>query len=205
MRTGLASLAVLAGVLLATVACQGICSELAFPAAADSPFVLPYPVGESYVVSQSCCHPVGGHRNRIAVDFKMPMGALITASRGGEVTAVVESFVDGDLSRGHNNRVLIRHDDGSIAWYAHLEHNSVVVDAGDTVVTGQAIARCGNTGNTGNLPHLHFEVFRQRVYDYSDAIPVTFNNARGPLDARGAMVAGGLYEALAWPRDLDDS
>ena len=127
----------------------------------------------------------------------MPMGAQITASRGGEVIGVEEGFRDGDLRRGHNNRILIRHGDGTVAWYAHLQMDSVVVGVGEQVVPGQPVARCGNTGNTGNLPHLHFEVFRQRAYDYSDAIPISFRNARGLLDARGGMVAGNRYEAIA--------
>jgi len=176
--------------------CQPNCRDLTFPSPADSPYVLPFPTGESYVVSQSYCNPRGGHRNRIAVDFMMPMGASITASRGGEVVEVVESHEDGDLRRGHNNRILIRHDDGSFAWYAHLQKDSIEVDAGERVAAGQPIARCGNTGNTGNLPHLHFEVFGSRAYSYPDAIPIAFRNVRGPLDARGGLIAGSSYEAL---------
>lgn len=191
----LSLLFVIAG-MAAIIGCQPNCRDLSFPSPADSPYVLSYPVGESYLVSQTCCNPRGGHRNRIAVDFKMALGAAITASRGGEVVAVVEGFVDGDLGRGHNNRVLIRHSDGSVAWYAHLQQNSVVVEVGETVETGQPIARCGNTGNTGNLPHLHFEVFRRRAFDYSDAIPISFRNAAGPLHDNGSMAGGAFYEAL---------
>jgi len=189
------------GVLaLALAGCQPNCKDLVFPAPENSPFVLPYPVGESYLVSQSYCNPRGGHRNRIAVDFAMPMGAQITAARGGRIVEVIEHFRDGDLRRGHNNRVLIRHDDGTVAWYAHLQQDSVCVSVGDEVVAGQAIARCGNTGNTGDLPHLHFEVFQQRAYVYEDAIPVAFRNAGGPLDANGGLIAGQTYEALPEPR-----
>jgi len=184
-------------VLSALGGCQPNCSDLVYPSAEDSPYLLPFPVGESYVVSQSSCNPTGGHRNRIAVDFMMPMGAQITAARGGEVVEVIESYVDGDLRRGHNNRILIRHDDGTVAWYGHLQENSVVVEVGDVVTAGQPVARCGNTGNTGNLPHLHFEVFRERAYDYADAIPIAFSNAEGPLDPNGGMIARTSYEALA--------
>ena len=196
MRARLLFFVCVGGILSALIGCQPNCSDLVFPLPADSPYLLPYPVGESYLVSQSYCNPHGGHRNRIAVDFKMPLGAQITASRGGEVVSVVEGFADGDLQRGHNNRLLIRHPDRSIAWYGHLKKDSIVVDVGDMVVAGQPVAECGNTGNTGNLPHLHFEVFRRRAYVYSDAIPITFRNARGELDAKGGMVAGRSYEAL---------
>lgn len=141
-------------------------------------------------------NPRGGHRNRIAFDFKMPMGARITASRAGEVVEVVEHYEDGDLSRGHNNRILIKHEDDSLAWYAHLQQESVLVEVGDRVAAGQPIGACGNTGNTGNLPHLHFEVFRRQAYVYTDAVAVSFRNADGPLDARGGLVALRTYEAL---------
>lgn len=178
-------------------ACQPNCWHLDYPDPAESPYALPYPPGESYVVSQSACNPLGGHRNRIAVDFMMPIGAEIVAARSGEVIEAVSGYVDGDLTRGRNNRILVRHEDGSIAWYAHLQHRSLGVEVGEVVDQGQMIARCGNTGNTGNLPHLHFEVFGEHAYEYADAIPVSFTNAEGHLDDRGGMIAGRSYRALA--------
>jgi hypothetical protein len=49
--------------------------------------------------------------------------------------------------------------------------------------------------SAGNLPHLHFEVFRTKAYDYSDAIPVSFLNGTGARDAMGGLIAGEKYEA----------
>lgn len=185
----LASAALLSG-------CQPNCSGVAFPAPEDSPYLLPYPEGEAHLLSQSVCNALGGHRNRLAYDFAMPMGAPITASRAGEVIEVVGRYRDGDLTRGHNNRILVRHEDGTIAWYGHLQHGSILVQAGDLVRRGQPIAGCGNTGNTGNLPHLHLEIFGSRPYAYDDAIPVSFRNAEGPLRKNGALAAGATYTAL---------
>ena len=195
MRRTVAAVSLVAG-MACLAGCQPNCKDLEFPAPENSSYVLPYPAGESYLVSQSYCNPRGGHRNRIAFDFKMPMGARITASRAGEVVEVVEHYEDGDLRRGHNNRILIKHEDGSLAWYAHLQQQSVLVEVGDRVVAGQPIGACGNTGHTGNLPHLHFEVFRRQAYVYSDAVAVSFRNAGGPLDERGGLVALRTYEAL---------
>jgi murein DD-endopeptidase MepM/ murein hydrolase activator NlpD len=193
LRTGL-----IAGVVLVVLtACQPLCQNLSFPPPEESPYVLPFPPGESYIVSQAECNPRGGHRNRIAIDFMMPMGAAITAARGGEVIEVVEKYRDGDLRRGQNNRILIRHEDGSIAWYAHLQQDSIVVEPGDRVEARQLLGRCGNTGNTGNLPHLHFEVFKETAYAYTDAIPVSFRDATHPLSDRGGLVARSAYQALA--------
>lgn len=187
------------GGVFATVAiyvlsnCQPDFAGLVFPPAERSPYVLPYPVGEASGASQSYGNPCDGHRNRVTIDFKMPMGASITASRGGEFIAVVEQFLDGDLTRGHNNRVLIQHEDGTIAWYADLRQDSVIVDGGGQVVAGQSIAQCGNNGN---LRHLQFEVFHRRVVDHDDAVPVSFRYARGSLDERGGLVAGIASRAL---------
>lgn len=184
-----------AAIVIVVSGCQPNCEHLSFPPPDDSAYVLPFPAGESYVVSQSYCNRSGGHRNRIAYDFKMPLGAPITAARDGVVEAVVDRYVDGDLKRGHNNRVIVRHEDRSVAWYAHLRHESIVVQPGDSVAAGQLIAECGNTGNTGNLPHLHFEVFAGRPFVYSDAIPISFANAIGPIDSRGGLVALESYTA----------
>ena len=177
------------------VACQPNCHQIELIEPENSDYILPYPPGSIHELSQGYCNPWGGHRNRLAYDFAMPMGAPIVSARAGVVTNVVSHFRDGDLRRGHNNRVLIRHSDGTVAWYAHLQHDSMVVKVGDTVGQGQLLAACGNTGNTGNLPHLHFEVFQNIPYDYDDAIPVTFRNAAGPRDDRGALLAKTSYEA----------
>ncbi len=196
MRPGrVGQLAATACALFVVAGCQPNCEQLSFPPPDESAYVLPFPPGKSYLVSQSYCNRSGGHRNRIAYDFKMPLGAPITAARSGVVEATVDRYVDGDLKRGHNNRILIRHEDRSVAWYAHLRHKSVAVQPGDSVAAGEFIAECGNTGNTGNLPHLHFEVFASHPFVYSDAIPIAFSNAVGPLDSRGGLRARQTYTA----------
>ena len=55
------------------------------------------------------------------------------------------------------NYVKIRHDDGTIGNYVHLQHDGVLVEVGDKVRTGDVIGMSGNTGFTTG-PHLHFEV-----------------------------------------------
>ena len=55
------------------------------------------------------------------------------------------------------NHVVILHDDGSYATYAHLLIGKIEVEVGDRVETGDVIGYSGNTGfSTG--PHLHFVV-----------------------------------------------
>ena len=53
------------------------------------------------------------------------------------------------------NLVRILHDDGSMAIYAHLRENGVMVRVGEKVSLGQLIGYSGNTGYSSG-PHLHF-------------------------------------------------
>ncbi|MGX7423967.1 M23 family metallopeptidase, partial [Enterococcus avium] len=53
------------------------------------------------------------------------------------------------------NYVVIQHEDGTTALYAHQQQS--IVKVGDTVSQSQIIGYVGSTGNsTGN--HLHFEL-----------------------------------------------
>ena len=54
----------------------------------------------------------------------------------------------------------IEHPDGTVAFYAHLMQESVVVGVGQQVARGELIALSGNSGATGGLPHLHFGVYQ---------------------------------------------
>ncbi len=139
---------------------------------------LPYRRGASYKVLQS--HNGGfthkGHL-RYAVDWAMPEGSDVLAARGGVVVRLRESSDRGgtDLGdRGRENYIWIRHDDGTLAQYQHLQKNGVLVDRGERVEAGQLIARSGNTGYSTE-PHLHFHVATPARGRYAfQTIPVRF-------------------------------
>lgn len=57
--------------------------------------------------------------------------------------------------RDYGNYIKVKHDDGTIALYAHLKKGSSF-NQGTKVSVGQTIARIGNTGNSTG-PHLHAE------------------------------------------------
>ncbi len=57
------------------------------------------------------------------------------------------------------NKIIILHDDGSMAHYVHLDFEGAVVDVGDKVVLNQPIGISGMTGFT-TIPHLHFVIFK---------------------------------------------
>jgi len=101
----------------------------------------------------------GDEQNRYAVDFIVPVGSPVYAARGGTVMEVLSGFNGGGVNRKEYaeraNLVRILHDDGSMAVYAHLQENGVLVRAGERVALGQQIAHSGNTGYSSG-PHLHF-------------------------------------------------
>ena len=101
-----------------------------------------------------------GDQNQYALDIAMPEGTDVLAARGGVIMDIAEDFYDGgvdakNMQRGNYIRIL--HDDGSMAIYAHLQLESVLVARGQRVEALQKIAKSGNTGFTSG-PHLHFAV-----------------------------------------------
>jgi murein DD-endopeptidase MepM/ murein hydrolase activator NlpD len=158
-------------------------------------YELPYLAGRSYKVTQgyngSFSHTGA---NRYAIDWQMPVGTPVCATRGGVVVKLRQRSNTGGASMDYdkfNNYVLIRHDDGTLGHYCHLQQNSVAVALGDTVRAGQIIARSGNTGFSSG-PHLHFSVFRTRNGKERESIPVRFRAASGePV----TLVSGKKYEA----------
>jgi murein DD-endopeptidase MepM/ murein hydrolase activator NlpD len=123
----------------------------------NSYYVLPFPVGRSYYVNQANCSGYGhsGFWNH-GYDFTMQIGTIITASRSGTVGWANDGCTDG--SPGCTNLITIIHEDGTVALYSHLTNGGVLVKSGNLVEAGDTIAKSGNTGNTGGLPHLHFSV-----------------------------------------------
>jgi len=88
-------------------------------------------------------------------------GINIAAAEGTPVRAAetgVVAYVGNEL-RGFGNLVLLRHDDGWMTAYAHVEQ--VQVGRGQIVQRGQVIAHVGRSGQI-DRPQLHFEVRKGR-------------------------------------------
>lgn len=156
-----------------------------YPDQQNSPYLLPYQTGEAFPVVVSTGHYRAANQGvgLYAIDFNMPIGTKIVASRAGEVVAVREEFHDGNGKDLEENYVFIRHSDGTIARYFHLTHNGALVSEGDNVKAGDLIAISGDTGQTGSH-HLHFDVqtcgpnlppnYNQQPC--GQTLPVTFKN-----------------------------
>jgi len=162
---------------------------------ADSEYVLPFHVGEEYYMSQAYCFSEGGHSNQLAYDFDLPVGTEVIAARAGVVKRIKEDSPDTGLGYGQHNYVFIQHDDATVAFYAHLQHDGVLVEPGDEVAAGDLIAHSGNSGLTGH-PHLHFGVYQGWPPQEGSDVPVNFRNAHGQLDSRNGLVSWRWYVAL---------
>ncbi len=175
------------------------CLDLAvFGDPAGSLYVLPFPVGNSHLLRQGYCNPTNTHWYQFAYDFEMPVGSPIVAARGGTVIRVEEQWPDTDSHPMHLNRVDIVHADGTLALYAHLMENGVLVEVGETVLQGQLIAQGGSSAVV--IPLLHFQVYRTQNWrdEMGADIPINFRNAGGPLDHRNGLIQGETYTALPW-------
>lgn len=157
-----------------------------------SSYVLPYPVGTSYKIDLSHCsgaYHSAGQPDQYAIDFRMDVGTLVTASRAGKVVFVEESGIDGAFP---NNKVVVKHSDGTFAQYMHLTFLGGLVEVGDDVKAGDDIGLSGATGLAG-YPHLHFVVTKPGSHEYPyESLPTTFRNTK-PNER--SLVSGETYAA----------
>lgn len=113
-------------------------------------------------------------QSRYAIDFKIPIGDTIVAARSGYVVNAISHFTErgGKSYRSKANQIIIMHDDGTFAYYVHLDTNGTLVKVNDYVEAGQPIGISGFTGYT-TKPHLHFV-----VRNYDKAIPIQFKKKK---------------------------
>lgn len=161
----------------------------------DVVYQLPYAPGNKFKVTQGY-NGRFSHTgsNRYAIDWDMPEGTLVHAARGGVVVRVKDDSDKGGASLAFdpfNNYVLIRHADGTLGHYCHLEKGGVLVKVGQMVYTGDVIAHSGNTGFSSG-PHLHFCVFMTKDGKTRVSIPVKFRTSR---DKSITLTSGHAYRA----------
>lgn len=87
----------------------------------------------------------------------MHNGVDIANTPGTPIRAVAAgTVIDSGPAQGFGNWIRIRHEDGSISVYGHMQ--SLYVAIGEVVQPGQLIAGMGSEGfSTGS--HLHFEIW----------------------------------------------
>jgi murein DD-endopeptidase MepM/ murein hydrolase activator NlpD len=82
------------------------------------------------------------------VDIAAPIGTPIHVPLAGTV-------IDSGPASGFGLWVRVRHDDGTVTTYGHI--NRSLVSTGQKVAAGEEIAEVGNRGHSTG-PHLHIEV-----------------------------------------------
>ena len=118
-----------------------------------------------------------GETHNQGIDIAAPLGTLVRAADAGTVAYA------GSEVKGYGNLVLIKHANGWISAYAHLD--DIVVQKGDTVSAGEVIAKVGDTGGVGE-PQLHFELRRGK----KPVDPKEFLDSAGSATAKPAQQAG---------------
>ncbi|PWC76104.1 LysM peptidoglycan-binding domain-containing M23 family metallopeptidase [Azospirillum sp. TSH64] len=102
--------------------------------------------------------PDGLHND--GLNIAAPKGTAVVAADNGVVAYA------GNELRGFGNLLLLKHSDGWITAYAHLD--KIEVERGASVKRGQVIARVGQTGGVSS-PQLHFELRKgSQAVDPSD-------------------------------------
>ena len=158
-----------------------------FPDPQTSLYVLPFQPGTAHEVYATTEHYRSANQGvgLYAIDFVMPIGTEVVASRAGRVVALREQFKDGNNVDLQENFIFVEHEDGTVARYFHLTHQGVVVELGQPVSAGQLIGYSGNTGQSGG-PHLHFDVQQcgpnlppnYNQLPCGQTVPVSFRNTQ---------------------------
>ncbi|MFJ2554839.1 MULTISPECIES: M23 family metallopeptidase [unclassified Streptomyces] len=86
----------------------------------------------------------------------------------------------GGAHRITGNHVVLDLGNGTYAMYAHLRRGSLQVRAGDRVVAGQLLGRCGNSGNSTE-PHVHFQLMDHPDLDIARGVPFRWRGVGVPL------------------------
>ena len=181
-------------------------------APAEVLYRLPWPEGLSFMFTQVSDGRITSHFTKAtlhAVDIAMPTGEAVLAARSGVVDALEAgqgaSPEEEPLSY-EGNFVRVRHEDDTVAVYAHLNYQGVAVSLGEAVAAGQLLGYSGATGDVVH-PHLHFAVIRSlrnsSGWAEEVSVPITFYVGVPPISfpPRAALRVTANYSSPAeWPR-----
>ncbi len=123
-------------------------------------YFLPFRISKNVSVASAPYHKKARNMKH-CVDFSMPEGTSILASREGRVIHCESRFNKSYSSPKYAdrcNRIIIVHADGDESVYAHLKCHSLKVKIGEFVKKGQLLGLSGQTGYA-TYPHLHFGVY----------------------------------------------
>ena len=138
-----------------------------------APDKLSWPVRTGYVSSGYKWRRLGGTTSfHGAIDIAASRGTPIYAAGGGVVI----------LARYYGNAgrtVFIDHGGGMTTLYFHMD--KILVDVGQTVITGDQIGTIGTTGRTTG-PHVHFETRLRNPSAANCSLPYLDPTSRGRVN-----------------------
>ena len=155
------------------------CDGQVYPQLDDTPYVLPFAIGESYPTGLTNCsssYHSAGKGDAYAFDFDMPEGTPFFAIRAGRVRKVVSNRSSLGRDGTSGNYLVIDHGDRTYALYYHSPRDGIEVGVGQQVGQGHYLGTVGRSGLAG-YPHLHLIVVKDK-YDWPyQGVPISFKNA----------------------------
>ncbi|HEV2691179.1 MAG TPA: peptidoglycan DD-metalloendopeptidase family protein [Bryobacteraceae bacterium] len=146
---------------------------------ATNGYKLPMPAGEPWVLTQGPHGSFSHWGNALhAYDIAPRSSRCIVAMKSGTVYTHDLGLHQDHRHRTFGNYITIDHGDGEYSHYAHLATGTFVVENGQHVEQGQALAIAGNSGYTlgeGGGYHVHVSVTRALPIA-SSSIPFQFED-----------------------------
>ncbi len=155
-------------------------------------YKLPIPAGDPWVITQGPYGTFSHWGNSLhAYDIAPRSGRCVVAMKAGIAYTHDLGLHQDHRHHSFGNYITIDHGNGEYSHYAHLATGTFVVENGQRVEQGQALAIAGNSGYTlgeGGGYHVHVSVTRSLAIA-SNSIPFQFADLP-------AMARGGGYRTV---------
>lgn len=107
-------------------------------------------------------------------------GADVVAPADGTVVQVMDSIKDNipgvrDEENILGNYCIIAHEKNEFSMIAHLKKDSICVNIGDYVKTGDLLGLCGNSGYSSEA-HIHFQVMNHVDFMQAKLLRIQFSD-----------------------------
>ncbi|GAF11138.1 peptidase, M23/M37 family [Bacillus sp. JCM 19046] len=103
-------------------------------------------------------------------DVVAPLDGKVVQIHNGKKDNIPGVFKGKDLL---GNYMVIEHANQEYSLIAHIKRDSFVVREGDAVAQGQALATCGNSGNSSE-PHIHFQIMNSAQFEFTRSLRIQF-------------------------------
>lgn len=156
--------------------------------------ILPFPIGKHYKIIQGYNGKYShqGPLSKYALDFDLNVGDTICSADEGFVVGLITKYSKNGKSkewRDYANFITIYNPKTNVLTeYGHLKQDGALVNLGDFIKGGQAIAVAGNTG-WSTTPHLHFVAFYRNEDWKAEPLKIVFkDNIEAEKLKRGDVV-----------------